>query len=123
MFFDGLTPITGSEQILDSGKLGQAIARCFGSFADLSTQLSNAALSVFGSGYAWLAKCGSKLRIVTTANQNTPTAYGLCPIIALDVWEHAYYLKHYNDRAAYIHDLLQIIDWKKAEEKYLCCSS
>lgn len=121
LFFDGLTPTMGTAQILGSSKLGRAINRCFGCYDDFAAQLSSAAMSVFGSGYAWLANCGSKLRIVTTANQNTPTAYGLCPIIALDVWEHAYYLKHYNDRSAYIHDLLQVIDWKRAEEKFLCC--
>ncbi len=76
------------------------------------------ALGVFGSGYAWLVWEQKGLRIMTTANQNTPNLAVQCPLLNLDVWEHAYYLKHYNVRAAYIDDWFQTIDWRRVEIRY-----
>ena len=75
-----------------------------------------AAMSVFGSGYAWLVIDKGRLRIITTANQNTPLQLGVCPLLCIDVWEHAYYLKHYNVRVDYINDWFNVIDWNKAEK-------
>ena len=72
-----------------SGELAEAIGRCFGSFDQFKTAFRTAALSVFGSGYAWLVWGRQGLRIVTTPNQNNPLAMGLCPILNVDVWEHA----------------------------------
>jgi len=103
-------------------ELNGLINKSFGDFEQFKARLKAQALSVFGSGYAWLT-IGSdcRLRISSTANQATPLAEGLCPIINLDVWEHAYYLKHYNVRAAYIDDFFNVINWKVAEERLTIC--
>ena len=74
-------------------------------------------MSVFGSGYAWLVLDRDKLRITTTPNQDTPLIRGQIPILNIDVWEHAYYLKHYNMRGAYIDDWFRVIDWDMAEKR------
>lgn len=102
-----------------SGELMTAITSAFGGFTDFVGELEAAALSVFGSGYAWLVSDGNgRLRIITTANQDTPLTKRLHPILNVDVWEHAYYLKHYNKRADYFDDWLSVIDWEKAELAY-----
>ena len=76
---------------------------------------------VFGSGYAWLVVAADgSLMITTTKNQDTPLPLGLCPVFNLDVWEHAYYLKHYNLRADYIDDLFHVINWEQAGQRYIC---
>lgn len=100
------------------GKLAEAINRDFGGLEEFDKAFKKAALSVFGSGYAWLVSYKDYLKIVTTPNQNTTLGMGLRPIINIDVWEHAYYLKHYNVRADYIEDWFNIINWEKAEENY-----
>lgn len=115
-FFNGLTPDSDGEPV---GMLAKAIDKSFGSFEDFKEQFKKAALSVFGSGYAWLTYDRGRLRIITTANQNTPLTMGVCPIITIDVWEHAYYLKHYNVRSAYIDDWFNVVNWNMAEENYL----
>ena len=114
-FFEGLKNPSDDRP---SGELADAIAGSFGSLDAFLELFKKAALSVFGSGYAWLVTDKTKLSIVTTANQNTPIEHGLEPILAIDVWEHAYYLKHYNVRADYIDDWMQIINWKQAEKNY-----
>ncbi len=115
-YFDQLT---NPSIVRPDGKLMQDINQTFGGFDKLKSELKTAALSVFGSGYAWLVVADKKLKIVTTPNQNTPLPE--CPILNIDVWEHAYYLKHYNVRADYINDLFDIINWDKAEERYEKC--
>lgn len=99
------------------------LAHRLGSFENFKGIFKKAALSVFGSGYAWLVTDGGRLRIVTTANQNTPVEQGLCPVLAIDVWEHAYYLKHYNLRTDYIDDWFRVINWEQAEQNYHNCLS
>lgn len=117
-YFDLLeNPAAGSP----SGKLEKEIDRYFGSYNRFKDEFKEAALSVFGSGYAWLVSDRGKLKIVTTPNQNNPIEEGLCPILNLDVWEHAYYLKHYNERAKYIEDWFNIVNWDQAEHNYLAC--
>lgn len=103
------------------GKLAAAIDRQFGSFEQFVARFKEAALGVFGSGYAWLVcgRCG--LQIVTSPNQNSPIEFGFCPILNIDVWEHAYYLKHYNRRADYIDDWMRLINWEQAEKNYTHC--
>lgn len=96
------------------------LQRRFGSLEDFQADFKKAALSVFGSGYAWLVDGPQGLRILTTPNQNGPVAQGLRPILTLDVWEHAYYLKHYNLRADYIDDWFPLIDWDQAQQNALC---
>ena len=101
------------------GKLAEAITKKFGGIEDFCRDFKKTALSVFGSGYAWLVSDGGELRIVTTPNQNTTLGMGLCPVINIDVWEHAYYLKHYNVRADYIEDWFHVLNWERAEENFL----
>ncbi len=118
-FFDGLT---NPSKRMPIGSLAGAIHRDFGGFEAFRKAFTAAALSVFGSGYAWLVVDNGTLKIVTTANQDTPLENGLCPILTVDVWEHAYYLKHYNDRARYLHDFFRVIDWHRAEQNYRTCT-
>jgi len=117
-FFSGLTNLS---EKLPYGKLAIAIDKKFTDFNNFKKEFKREALSVFGSGYAWLVLYNNKLKIVITPNQNTPIEQGMCPILTIDVWEHAYYLKHYNVRADYIDDWFSIINWTKAEENYLNC--
>ncbi|MEA4893687.1 MAG: superoxide dismutase [Oscillospiraceae bacterium] len=118
-YFEGMT---NSETRSQAGTLYTEIIKCFGSAEQFYKEFKSSALSVFGSGYAWLAADrNGRLRIVTSANQDTPLAQGLCPILAIDVWEHAYYLKHYNERAAYIDDWFNVINWERAAELYERC--
>lgn len=118
-YFQGMRP----EHQPPSGRLLQQINRSFGSVEAFQKQMKEAALSVFGSGYAWLVgdRMGG-LKIITTANQDTPLCNNLCPILNLDVWEHAYYLKHYNLRADYIDDWFQVVNWDQANKRYLDCA-
>lgn len=117
-YFEGMHP--GPQA--PSGGLLQQINRSFGSVEAFQKQMKEAALSVFGSGYAWLVsdRMGG-LKIVTTANQDTPLCSNLCPILNLDVWEHAYYLKHYNLRADYIDDWFRVVNWDQANKRYQNC--
>ncbi|WP_434310799.1 superoxide dismutase [Hominifimenecus sp. rT4P-3] len=104
------------------GMLGEAIQMEFGNYSTFEDQFKAAALSVFGSGYAWLVlNAAGQLKIITTQNQDTPLALGMCPILNLDVWEHAYYLKHYNMRADYIDDWFHVVNWENANERYMRC--
>ena len=112
-FFDGLRNPSENQP---SGALEEKINRQFGSFSEFKAEFKKAALSVFGSGYAWLVGNGCGLKIITTPNQNCPIAQGFRPIITVDVWEHAYYLKHYNLRGDYIDDWFKIINWEQAEK-------
>lgn len=100
------------------GELATAMEKAFGGFAAFCEKFKKAALGIFGSGYAWLVKSGDSLQITTTANQNTPHADGLTPIMCLDVWEHAYYLKNKNMRGAYIDDWFKAVDWSKIEKRF-----
>ena len=115
-YFAGLSPSSG---IADAPLLLEQIERQFGNLEQLKTALRDAALSVFGSGYTWLVSDRGRLRILTTANQDTPAAHNLSPILVIDVWEHAYYLKHRNVRAAYFDDWFSVIDWQRAQHCYL----
>lgn len=119
-FFDGLKNPSQREP---SSRLAEVIGRTFGSYQGFKDEFKKAALSVFGSGYAWLVYDKCRLRIITTQNQNSPIEKRMCPILTIDVWEHAYYLKHYNVRADYIDDWFNIINWDKAEENFSTCSS
>nr|WP_294492475.1 superoxide dismutase [uncultured Mediterraneibacter sp.] len=98
--------------------LFEAMTCQFGSPENFKKQFKAAALSVFGSGYAWLVSDGGRLRIVTSSNQNTPVLHFRTLILNIDVWEHAYYLKHYNMRAAYIDDWFRVVNWSKAGERF-----
>lgn len=104
------------------GLLGERIKQEFGSFEEFKKQFKASALSVFGSGYAWLVvNAAGQLKIITTPNQDTPLPMGMCPVINLDVWEHAYYLKHYNLRTDYIDDWFHVANWNNANKNYMIC--
>jgi len=104
------------------GMLSDVINNEFGSYMSFQNKFKAAALSVFGSGYAWLVvNAAGQLCIITTQNQDTPLQLGLFPILNIDVWEHAYYLKHYNLRADYIDDWFHIVNWNNANLNYMRC--
>lgn len=114
-FFDIMTP----EKTEVSGELKSAIEKEFGSYENFKDKFKEASLSVFGSGWAWLVKdSDGKLSITTTPNQNSPVSDNLIPIIGLDVWEHAYYLKYKNVRADYIDNWFNVVNWDKALENF-----
>jgi len=95
-----------------TGELAKAIDLKFGSLSAFEEKLTAAAMSVFGSGWAWLVKLpDGTLSIETTPNQDTPLALGHKPVLTVDVWEHAYYLKYQNKRADYVKAFLQVINW------------
>lgn len=102
------------------GKLAKAIEKTFGSFTGFKTELEKAGLGRFGSGWAWLSKrANGDLVVHSTPNQDTPLAEGLYPILGVDVWEHAYYLRYQNRRAEYLTNWWNIVNWKEAERRYL----
>ena len=113
LFWDILSPSGGGEP---AGDLSDAIANSFGSFDEFKTLFSKAAATRFGSGWAWLCvHPGGKLEICSTANQDNPLMKGIgcggTPILALDVWEHAYYLNYQNRRPDYIAGFFNVVDW------------
>lgn len=102
------------------GDLKKAIEKNFGSFEKFRELFSKTALSLFGSGWAWLGlQRNGNLIVHSTPNQNPPLMEDLIPLIGVDVWEHAYYLKYQNRRAEYIENWWNVVNWKRAEEIYL----
>lgn len=101
-----------------SGALEKALNNSFGDFPTFQEKFSAAALARFGSGWAWLVREDEKLSITDTANQDSPVNDGKNPILLIDVWEHAYYLKYKNMRADYIKAWWNVINWKKVEELF-----
>ena len=98
------------------GALGKAIAQAFGGFAAFKDQFTKAAMGRFGSGWAWLvADASSGLKVVSTANQDTPLADTMKPLLGLDVWEHAYYLKYQNRRADYVGAWWNVVSWAEVD--------
>ncbi|MBN1385481.1 superoxide dismutase [Candidatus Woesearchaeota archaeon] len=100
------------------GKLGDDIQKKWGSFEKFKEEFSNAAAIIFGSGWAWLVADKGKLEITITANQDSPISKGKMPLIGLDIWEHAYYLRYQNKRPEYIKAWWNMVDWKRADERY-----
>ncbi|MGL5254727.1 MAG: superoxide dismutase [Brevinema sp.] len=94
-----------------SGELATAIDKDFGSFEKFQEVFENAARTRFGSGWAWLVKKDGKLSVISTANQDSPLMDGYTPILALDVWEHAYYLNYQNRRPDYIKSFWNVVNW------------
>lgn len=100
-----------------SKSLSRLIETHFGSTADMERQLGEAAISVFGSGWAWLALDAEKLRIVETSNADNPLLLGMKPLLTIDVWEHAYYVDYQNDRADFVHSLItKLLNYEFAEQ-------
>ncbi|MDD3949251.1 MAG: superoxide dismutase [Anaerolineaceae bacterium] len=101
------------------GKLAEAINAAFGSFAAFKDAFSEAAAGRFGSGWAWLVKDkNGALTVESTANQDSPLMAGKTPLLGLDVWEHAYYLKYQNRRPEYISAFWSIVNWQEVEKRY-----
>lgn len=119
-YFSSLQPAAEQQP---QGMLAEAINKSFGNLDSFLAAWKAAALSVFGSGYVWLVCINGDLRIITTPNQNSPLEAGLQPILNLDVWEHAYYLKHFNVRADYIADWTALINWSAVESRYASCAA
>ena len=94
-----------------TGQLAEVINSVFGSFDDFKAKLTEAAVGRFGSGWGWLVKSDNKLEIYSTANQDSPLMEGMTPILGVDVWEHAYYLKYQNRRPDYIAAWWQVVNW------------
>jgi Fe-Mn family superoxide dismutase len=108
MFWTILAPNAGGDP---SGELADAITGSFGSFAAFKDKFNAAATTRFGSGWAWLVEGGGKLDILSTANQDSPIMDGKFPVMGLDVWEHAYYLKYQNRRPEYIAAWWSVVNW------------
>jgi superoxide dismutase, Fe-Mn family len=108
LFWEWMAPGQGGSP---SGALGQAIDSTFGSFDDFKAQMKQKGVGQFGSGWAWLVHDGSKLAIVSTANQDSPLSNGQTPLLGVDVWEHAYYLKYNNRRPDYIDAWWNVVNW------------
>ena len=115
LFWEILGPRAGGNP---SGNLARAIDSAFGGFQQFKEKFATAATTRFGSGWAWLVKRGDKVDVISTANQDSPLMEGACPIIGLDVWEHAYYLKYQNKRTDYIDAWWNVVNWQAAEERF-----
>src|SRR5262245_42463207 len=115
MFWEIMGPGGGGKP---SGPLADDIAKTFGDFGKFQADLKQAGLGRFGSGWAWLVLGGGKLSITSTANQANPIMTGLSPILGVDVWEHAYYLKYQNKRADYLDAWWNVVNWGKVAERY-----
>ena len=116
LFWQVMSPQGGGEP---GGELAEAIERDLGGLEAFKQAFTQAALSRFGSGWAWLVVDQSgKLQVVSSANQDSPLMEGLVPILGLDVWEHAYYLKYQNKRPDYIAAFYKVIDWDEVARRY-----
>ncbi|AOR23581.1 superoxide dismutase [Clostridium taeniosporum] len=117
LYFSILSP---TPKKAPEGKLLDEINATFGNLENLKQNISNAAIAQFGSGYAFLVKDeNGKLSVISILNQNSPLSNNLIPILCIDVWEHAYYLKYKNLRADYVKNIWNVIDWGKVEGLYM----
>ena len=116
-FWKCLMPNGGGEP---AGNLAEAVKAKWGSYENFRAAFTQAALGVFGSGWAWLAKTAEgELEILATSNADNPIAHGMKPMLALDLWEHAYYLDHRSDRASFVEAFFdKLVNWKWVEARY-----
>jgi Fe-Mn family superoxide dismutase len=115
LFWQILSPNGGGEP---TGALADAINNKFGSFESFKEEFAKAATTRFGSGWAWLAVNNGELEVTSTANQDSPLMEGKTPILGLDVWEHAYYLKFQNRRPDYISTFWNVVNWEEVSTRY-----
>jgi Fe-Mn family superoxide dismutase len=115
MFWQIMGPGAGGAPV---GNLAQAINAAFGGFDGFKEKFAAAAVGRFGSGWAWLIKTGAGVEIISTANQDCPLMEAKFPVIGLDVWEHAYYLKYQNRRPDYIGAWWNVVNWAEAEKRF-----
>jgi Fe-Mn family superoxide dismutase len=115
MFWQIMAPKAGGAP---KGKLADAIKSTFGSFDTFKEKLTAAGMGRFGSGWAWLVAHGGKLDIISTANQDSPVMEGQYPVMGVDVWEHAYYLKYQNRRNEYLAAWWNVVNWGEIEKRF-----
>jgi Fe-Mn family superoxide dismutase len=115
LFWESMRPDGGGEP---GGELGDAIASAFGSFQDFQSELKDAGVNQFGSGWAWLVTDGDGLAVVSTPNQDNPISAGRTPLLGVDVWEHAYYLKYQNRRPDYIDAWWNTVAWETVAQRF-----
>jgi Fe-Mn family superoxide dismutase len=114
-FWQIMSPDGGGEP---DGALAEAIDSTFGSLDDLKKQIGDAGANRFGSGWAWLVHDGSGLKVTSTANQDSPISDGQTPLLGVDVWEHAYYLKYQNKRPDYIAAWWNVVNWAEVQKRF-----
>jgi superoxide dismutase, Fe-Mn family len=119
LFWECMSPDGGGEP---DGDLAAAIDSTFGSFSDFQAKLKEAGVNQFGSGWAWLIHDGSGLAIVSTPNQDSPISAGNTPLLGVDVWEHAYYLKYQNRRPDYIDAWWNTVNWANVAQRFAAVS-
>ncbi len=115
LFWEIMGPGAGGKP---SGPLADEINRTFTDFATFQAQIKQAAIGRFGSGWAWLVLADGKLQILSTANQDSPLMNGQTPVLGLDVWEHAYYLKYQNKRPDYVDAWWNVVNWNAIAQRY-----
>ncbi len=123
LFWEIMGPTASELADSPSGKLSEDIEKAFGSYLEFKKKFTEAASGRFGSGWAWLVVDNGELKIISTANQDSPYMDGHTPILGLDVWEHAYYLKYQNKRPEYIENWWNVVNWNKVSELYEKASS
>ena len=115
LFWTVMSPDGGGEP---SGELATAIADSFGDFASFKDTFAKAAATRFGSGWAWLGIKAGELAVLSMPNQDVPMMEGLTPVLGIDVWEHAYYLKYQNRRPEYVSNWWNVVNWKEVARRY-----
>jgi Fe-Mn family superoxide dismutase len=115
LFWESMAPGAGGAP---DGALAQAIDSVFGSFEAFQSSMKETGVNQFGSGWSWLVHNGSELALVGTPNQDSPISSGSTPLLGVDVWEHAYYLKYQNRRPDYIDAWWNVVDWGKVAERF-----
>jgi Fe-Mn family superoxide dismutase len=119
LFWEWMSPDGGGQP---DGPLADAINSAFGSFDDFKGKVKEAGVNQFGSGWAWLVHDGSGLAVVSTPNQDSPISAGKTPLLGVDVWEHAYYLKYQNRRPDYIDAWWNVVNWPKVADGFAAVS-
>lgn len=120
LFWEIMSPNGGGEP---TGAVGEAITKKFGSYDQFKEELTKAGLTRFGSGWAWLVVNNGELEIMSTPNQDSPIMEGKTPILGVDVWEHAYYLKYQNKRPDYLGAFFNVINWDEVNKRYAAALS
>jgi Fe-Mn family superoxide dismutase len=109
-----MSPNPTKEARQPTGKIAKLIDQTYGNFSEMKKWFDGEATTLFGSGYTWLCQDGTTgyLSLLNMANQDSPVTYNLNPVLVIDIWEHAYYLKHQNKRANYIDDWWKVVNWE-----------
>ncbi|MDG2642785.1 superoxide dismutase [Mn], partial [Vibrio parahaemolyticus] len=116
LFWEVMSPRGGGEP---NGDVAKVIDYYFNTFDNLKDEMSKAAISRLGSGYGWLVLDGEELTVMSTPNQDTPLQEGKIPLLVIDVWEHAYYLKYQNRRPEFVTNWWHTVNWDRVNQKYL----